>query len=211
MSSMNANANANANAHETMTPKETLTDLHEAIKLCDACPLRTRVPYIPVPSEGKHTAKVFLLGRNPGREEVQQGRPFVGASGNRLDDFLHDAELASNREERADKLYTANLVKCFTLKNAIPEWPYCLICARRWLLEEFKIVKPKLLLVFGNEAKRYIHTDLHLIEKACQGKSKRRKSLLVRFIIHPAAALRIPIYEAELRRQARELREANLV
>jgi uracil-DNA glycosylase len=60
---------------------------------------------IRVPGFGPKTARVLLLGEAPGEQEVEQARPFVGASGRALDALLAEAGIA--REE----CFTSNVLK----------------------------------------------------------------------------------------------------
>ena len=54
---------------------------------------------------GALSARLLLIGEAPGRDEVQQGRPFVGAAGKQLTAFLEGAGL-----ER-DEVYITNAIK----------------------------------------------------------------------------------------------------
>jgi len=58
-----------------------------------------------VPPSGPLTAKIALIGEAPGREEDEQGKPFVGKAGRKLDTFLGEHGLL--REE----LYITNVIK----------------------------------------------------------------------------------------------------
>ena len=55
--------------------------------------------------EGNPRARLMLVGEAPGRQEEEQGRPFVGQAGKNLDEFLALVEM-----ERG-ALYIANSVK----------------------------------------------------------------------------------------------------
>lgn len=48
---------------------------------CDSCPRKGQTP---VPPEGPKGARVCWIGQDPGKTEVRFGRPFVGATGQRL-------------------------------------------------------------------------------------------------------------------------------
>lgn len=51
---------------------------------CDLCPLREVRQGGPVPPEPSGAPVALLVGEAPGKEEVEQGRPFVGQSGQEL-------------------------------------------------------------------------------------------------------------------------------
>ena len=57
--------------------------------LCDICPLKD--VHVPVPARGPKNAKVMILGEAPGRNEILQGKAFVGDSGRMLPDLLSEA------------------------------------------------------------------------------------------------------------------------
>ena len=64
-----------------------LVQLYEQIRNCALCVLhRSRVKA--VPGEGPENADIMFIGEAPGFHEDRQGRPFVGAAGNFLDDLL---------------------------------------------------------------------------------------------------------------------------
>ena len=60
-----------------------------------------------VPPVGPKDAKIAIVGESPGKKEVQQGIPFVGPSGNKLDDFLRVCGL-----DRGE-VYITNTVKYY--------------------------------------------------------------------------------------------------
>lgn len=64
-----------------------------------------------VPPEGPTNATIMALGESPGREEVRQGRPFVGQAGETFEELLESVGL--NRKE----IYITNTVKIY------PEFP----------------------------------------------------------------------------------------
>ena len=65
-----------------------LGELNRQIAVCVDCELsetRTRT----VPGEGRPDADIMLIGEAPGYYEDQQGRPFVGAAGQFLEQLFH--------------------------------------------------------------------------------------------------------------------------
>ena len=86
--------------------------------------------------------KVMIVGEAPGAEEVKQGVPFVGMSGELLNKALEQAEL--NRED----VYISNTVECRPPKNVLPK--AAIASCRDRLLEEIVYVNPLCILVMGN-------------------------------------------------------------
>ena len=72
---------------------------------CDECPLKDR-PF--VPGHGSSEEGIVIVGRDPGRTEVAQGKPFVGDSG-----MLLNEELGFNGIDRSS-VYVTNAVLCHT-------------------------------------------------------------------------------------------------
>ena len=95
-----------------------------------------------------------MLGEAPGKDEVREGRPFVGAAGKILDDLLIRSGI-----DRAS-LYITNTVKYRLVKQGKrtdtfanrPVKPVEIDLCSEWLLNELKIVRPRLLLTLGNTA-----------------------------------------------------------
>ena len=55
--------------------------------------------------EGNENADVILIGEAPGKMEEELGKPFVGASGKNLDEFLSILEM------KREDIYITNVVK----------------------------------------------------------------------------------------------------
>ncbi len=122
-----------------------------------------------VAGEGPQNAEIMLIGQNPGREEAQQGRPFVGRSGRYLDTVLRKDNLDRG------KLYITSVVKETTPLNRRPtvrEIRYWM----PYLLEEINQVKPRIIVLMGNVA----------------WKTPRLEAVDYIETYHPAAAMRFP-------------------
>ena len=91
----------------------TLEDIADSVVRCSLCPLHATRNHA-VPGEGTAHSGIVLLGEGPGYHEDQQGRPFVGASGNLLNELI-----MSNNLKRSD-LFITNIVKCRPPSNRDP-------------------------------------------------------------------------------------------
>jgi len=83
-----------------------LAELEREASVCTRCPLaagRTNVVF----GVGDANADLMFVGEGPGRDEDLKGEPFVGRSGQLLDQVLQD-ELGIGR----DRVYISNVVKC---------------------------------------------------------------------------------------------------
>ena len=66
-----------------------LEELNEQIINCRKCRLWQGAKHA-VPGEGPTNARVMLIGQNPGSEEDESGRPFVGKSGKYLTKIAYE-------------------------------------------------------------------------------------------------------------------------
>lgn len=70
----------------------TWNDIEQHIAACVHCPL-SQTRHLPVMGRGNHQADLMLIAEAPGGQEDQQGIPFVGRSGEILDNLLQDCGL----------------------------------------------------------------------------------------------------------------------
>ena len=121
------------------TEPSSLTALRADLTVCQLCGRRKVV--LP---EGRAGAKVIIVGESPGREEVEQGRPFVGEAGRRLAKVLDQLGLA--RED----VYLTNAVKCYIGR---PPRAREVEACRKWLVRELRLVgKGKRIVALGKVA-----------------------------------------------------------
>ncbi len=88
----------------------TLDLLRARARSCTACDLYKRATQT-VFGEGKASARIVLVGEQPGNEEDLSGRPFVGPAGRLLDEAMTQAGI-----DRRD-VYITNIVKHFKWKG----------------------------------------------------------------------------------------------
>jgi uracil-DNA glycosylase len=182
-----------------------LPSLREAARGCRGCPLYANATQT-VFGEGPATARVVIVGEQPGDGEDLAGRPFVGPAGQLLDEALIAAGVPR------DAVYVTNAVKHFkfTVKerpkrgkqriHARPSTGEIRAC-RPWLLAELETLTPDVLVLLGATAAQSL---LGLSFKVTAERGKPRPSEWAAQTIatvHPASILRLP--DAELRKQAR--------
>jgi uracil-DNA glycosylase family 4 len=119
----------------------TLNELNEQIRNCRKCRL-WQCARNAVPGEGPATAKVMLVGQNPGAEEDKTGRPFVGRAGK----FL-DAVLNKNGITR-DDLFITNVVKHKTPANRTPQADEIEACMP-YLTCQIMTINPEIVVLMG--------------------------------------------------------------
>lgn len=152
---------------------------------CPLCKLsRSRINA--VPGEGQLSSKIILIGEAPGKNEDEQGKPFVGAAGRVLNQALEKADI------KRDEVFITNVVKCRPPGNRVPENDERSIC-RQYLYREISLIAPKIICILGSTAYSSILGGKSITKN--RGKIVERNGLKYFLTIHPAAA----IYNKELR------------
>ena len=132
---------------------ETLAAIDKAIHACRKCPIGA-LDNQAVMGEGPRDAALMIVGEQPGDQEDQTGRPFVGPAGQLLDTHLERVGI----ERKA--AYVTNAVKHFKFaqrgKRRLHQSPGAkeIDTCRWWIESERAIVQPKLVLAMGASAAR---------------------------------------------------------
>lgn len=166
-----------------------LSNLAGEVAACSACPLastRTKAVF----GEGNPNAPLMIVGEGPGEREDATGRPFVGRAGVLLDECLAQNDLTRRH------VYIANIVKCRACnvsgarKSNRPPTPSEAELCTPWLMKQFEIVKPLVLLCLGSPAANAL---IHRNFKIMQERGRFFESEHARWAIaalHPAYILR---------------------
>ena len=155
-----------------------LSILENKIKKCAACPLaKTRINA--VPGEGPSKAKIMIIGEAPGRNEDEQGRPFVGLAGKILNKLLE-----KNNINRKD-VFITNVVKCRPPQNRVPTEAEAKICIKLFLGKQIKAINPKLIILLGKTA---VGNFLEFPFKDVRGKFIKSGKYIFFPVYHPSAA-----------------------
>jgi DNA polymerase len=136
----------------TVPSTTSLSRLAESAADCRGCELYANATQT-VFGAGPKTARVLLVGEQPGDVEDRRGEPFVGPAGKLLDRALVDAGLDRN------DVYLTNAVKHFRWKSTggkrrIHEKPDAghITACRPWLAAELLAVRPEVVVVLGATA-----------------------------------------------------------
>ena len=158
-----------------------LEELNNQIYVCRKCRLWQGAKH-GVPGEGPINAKVMLVGQNPGAEEDETGRPFVGRAGKFLTKVL-----AENGITR-DDVFITNIVKHVSPKNRKPFSDEVAACLP-YLQMQISVIKPKIIVLLGASAKD----------------TPRLEGIEYLEVIHPSAAMRFKNMEDRFTVQIAEL------
>ena len=159
-----------------------LTDLAKEVSTCTRCILaKTRTKA--VPGEGPDHASIMFVGEGPGFHEDQQGRPFVGAAGNFLNELLQSIGL------KREDVFIANVVKCRPPGNRDP-LPEEIEACRQFLDRQIALIQPKVIVTLG----RFSMARAFPNEKisAIHGRPRKIDGVVYVPMFHPAAALHQP-------------------
>src|SRR4051794_6530216 len=141
-----------------------LDGLRKAAAGCRACELwepATQTGF----GEGPVTARIVLVGEQPGDQEDRQGEPFVGPAGRMLGKAPTDAGI-----DRRDA-YITNAVKHFRFvqkgKRRMHQSPGAehLRACRPWLEAEFQVLKPEIVVCLGATAAKALISPSFRITK----------------------------------------------
>jgi len=128
-----------------------LDELKAAAPGCRGCELYEDATQV-VFGRGAAHARLVLVGEQPGDIEDQQGLPFVGPAGRLLRDAVGDAGIDPSI------IYLTNTVKHFRFesrgKRRIHQTPgpAHITACRPWLVAEFSLLKPDLVVALGATA-----------------------------------------------------------
>lgn len=140
-------------ADDPTTVMEQLRAQGLACTRCDLYASGTQVVW----GEGDPQAQVMLIGQGPGEQEAKAGRPFVGPSGEVLNEALATVGIDRGR------LWITNTIKHWatainergTKVNRDPKAGEVQAC-RIWLDGELAIVQPKILVCIGAPAAKAV-------------------------------------------------------
>lgn len=141
--------------------------------------------------DGNPVSDIVFIGEAPGKNEDQQGKPFVGAAGKFLNEMLDTIGL------KREDVYITNIVKYRPPDNRdpLPEEKKAFL---PYLQSQLEAIQPKLVVTLGRHSTNCFLPDLQ-ISKA-HGQPKRVKlalksnpqavlEVVILPLFHPAAAL----------------------
>jgi uracil-DNA glycosylase len=186
---------------ETAAPlvpqRASLANLREAAADCKACDL-WKTGTQTVFGEGARQADVMFVGEQPGDQEDQVGRPFVGPAGKLFDEALEQAGIDRSLA------YVTNVVKHFKWQargkrriHQKPNWREISAC-RPWLDAELEVVKPRVLVCLGaTAAQALLGRDFRVTKRRGEPVESELAPLVIA-TVHPSSILRADDRDAEM-------------
>jgi probable DNA metabolism protein len=189
---------------EAKSVQRSLAQLHtpangpQTCRLCDLWKNATQA----VEGEGAPSARLMLVGEQPGDEEDLKGKPFVGPAGKVLDDLLSLAGLDRSQ------LYVTNAVKHFKWEprgkrrlHKRPNAGEIRIC-NVWLVNEIAVIKPAVIVALGASALTALHPGSLSIDAARKQELVHPSGSKLIATYHPSAILRADADRADTLRDA---------
>lgn len=175
-----------------------LATVRKAASNCTACHLYKHATQT-VFGEGPKTARIMLVGEQPGDYEDVAGRPFVGPAGKIMDRALEEAGI------HRKQVYVTNAVKHFKWeprgKRRIHKKPNSreIAACRPWLETEIRLVRPQLVVALGATAAQTIFGPLFRVTRERGKVLSSKLAPRVLATVHPSSLLRQPDEESRHR------------
>jgi uracil-DNA glycosylase family 4 len=168
--------------------REALKALFHGARGCVRCPQLAQTRHTVVFGAGNANADLMFVGEAPGRNEDEQGLPFVGQAGRLLDTLL--AEIGLSRAE----VFVTNVLRCRPPGNRDPH-PVEIENCQDWLFGTIEQVQPTVICTLGNFATKLLRDDSAGIMRV-HGRPEERmvgpRRVRLYPVFHPAAALYTP-------------------
>ena len=167
---------------------ETINQIADHCNRCHRCDLGNNRTHAVI-GRGNIQAPIMIVGEAPGQNEDETGLPFVGKSGQLLEKILASVNLSTETD-----IYISNMARCRPPNNRPPTTPEIEAC-KPYLLEQIRMVDPKIILFTGATAVRGLTGDKRAISKI-RGSWIEWEGRLCMPIFHPSYLLRNPSREA---------------
>ena len=124
-----------------------LDELARTLDQFDSCPLKRTATQLCF-ADGLPGAHVMIIGEAPGRDEDEQGRPFVGKSGQLLDKMLACIALDRTSDDPAKSAFISNIVFWRPPGNRKPSTSEVMMCLP-FVKRAIELAKPRIVIAAG--------------------------------------------------------------
>jgi len=161
-----------------------MNNLYRNLENCTDCELH-KGPGCVVRGLGSLAPEVLILGEAPRAKEEETGKPFVGKSGQLLQQLLRETGYTM------DELYITNVVKHRPPSNRNPTSTEIIACGNH-LQQELALVRPKHIICVSRVPAEalHLHQNQKLPKGSLRGYTFRYKQYPVTCTWHPAYVLR---------------------
>ncbi|MCO4053125.1 MAG: uracil-DNA glycosylase [Bosea sp.] len=181
----------------------TLDELRAAMVAFEGCALKATAKNLCF-ADGQPGARIMLVGEAPGADEDRQGLPFVGVSGQLLDQMLAAIGL-----DRGQHVYIANIVPWRPPGNRTPTTQEMMVC-RPFVLRQIALSAPDILVTLGGPAAQALLGLTGIMASRGKWRSLELDGRTIPALptLHPAYLLRNPIAKRQAWADLRALRRA---
>ncbi|MCI4336910.1 MAG: uracil-DNA glycosylase [Thermoplasmata archaeon] len=187
----------NLAAAAPVAPSGAFEQLAREIEACRRCPLGSTRAHVVVYRGAAHPTVVFL-GEAPGKAEDEQGLPFVGRSGRRLDAAIAQLGLPTSA------FGILNVIKCRPPGNRLVA--EAVRQCRPFLERQLALLEPRIVVTLGAAALKAMDPKSPPITEAA-GTVRSGASARVFPLVHPAATFRSRRYAQRWEQDLARLRE----
>jgi len=187
-----ADVDAVAVARKAAEAASDFNSLRAAMAAFELCDLKKGARNL-VFSDGVPGARVMVIGEAPGRDEDQQGKPFVGRAGQLLDKMFDAIGMGRSMEKR-DALYITNILPWRPPQNRDPK-PDEIAMMMPFVEKHVALAAPDLIVLMGNVACQGVLGRKGITKLRGQWDEALGKPVLPMF--HPAYLLRNPTAKRE--------------
>jgi DNA polymerase len=181
-----------------LSKQEQLDTLAEGIATCQLCRLHEQATQL-VFGDGNPDADLMFVGEGPGRDEDEQGLPFVGRAGQLLNRIVEAIDM------KREDVYIANVVKHRPPNNRAPMPDEMETCVP-FLQRQIKIVQPRIICLLGATACRGLLQEKTGITKL-RGHFLEWNGILIMPTYHPAYLLRNPAGKRDVWEDVKKIRD----
>ncbi len=189
-SSASEPAIASAPVPETAPPKQEraalkqggLPEIEQELRNCTRCGLHKGRRTV-VFGEGNPKAKIVFVGEWPGREEDNEGKPFMGAEGQLLTDII-----VKGMKLKREDVYLCTIVKCLPDRRPGPdEIEACEAIFRK----EIEAIQPQVIVALGEVSAQTLLKTREGIA-TLRGSWKTYQGIPLMATLHPSRLLKNP-------------------
>ncbi|MEP7288413.1 MAG: uracil-DNA glycosylase family protein [Chloroflexota bacterium] len=146
---------------------------------------RTQIRAFPVLGEGNADANIIFIGEAPGKNETETGRPFIGPSGEVLDEMLRSIDL------KREDVYVTNILMDRAPEKRDPT-PAEIAFYAPFLDRIIDIIQPTVIATLGRFSMQYILKKLDLPEK--RGSITQNHGKLIKTQAHYGEVHIVPLF-----------------
>lgn len=184
---------------------KTLEELRDAIASFEGLSVKKTALNM-VFCDGNPKAPIMVVGEAPGADEDEQGKPFVGASGQLLDRILAGIGLSRHNDNPNQAVYISNILNWRPPGNRTPT-PAEMSIALPFIEKHIQLIAPKILILVGNTPmKSLLNTKEGIMKmrgewhdyKTISEIGEMDNKVLVMPTFHPAFLLRNPMKKKDV-------------